>query len=95
MTYRAGDLLHTVPAKSPECDESGPCVECMGDDDAPLDSMGMPRHAVHDSRSAESPLAQAVFLPHSCDEWVIGGPAEVRALRDDLNLMLEMWGDAS
>lgn len=29
-----------------------------------------------------------VFLPHSCNEWVIGGATEVRALIDDLKVAL-------
>ncbi len=29
-----------------------------------------------------------VWLPHSCDEWAIGGPAEVRALIADLEAAL-------
>lgn len=33
----------------------------------------------------EYPVA---YLPHSCDEWVIGGPAAVRALIADLEAAL-------
>lgn len=29
-----------------------------------------------------------VFLPHSCQEWVIGGPAEVRQMIEDLQAIL-------
>ena len=30
------------------------------------------------------------FLPHSCDEWIIGGPAEVKAMIGDLEQALAM-----
>ena len=29
-----------------------------------------------------------VFLPHSCDEWVIGRAAEVRVMIEDLMVLL-------
>lgn len=32
-----------------------------------------------------------VFLSHSCDEWVIGGKAEVQQLVSDLREILEKW----
>lgn len=31
----------------------------------------------------------ALYLPHSCDEWVIGGEEEIKALIGDLNAALE------
>lgn len=31
-----------------------------------------------------------VYLPHSCDEWVIGGPDQVRMLIEDLNELLRL-----
>lgn len=34
-----------------------------------------------------SPLGTA-YLPHSCDEWVIGGPDQIRALIADLQAAL-------
>jgi len=30
-----------------------------------------------------------VYLPHSCDEWVVGGPDEAKALIADLQLYLD------
>lgn len=30
-----------------------------------------------------------VFLPHSCDEWVIGGPEQIRTLIEDLQAALK------
>lgn len=35
----------------------------------------------------ERPLA---YLPHSCEQWVIGGPAEVRMLIEDLRAALRV-----
>lgn len=37
----------------------------------------------HQHPTSYLPLG-AVFLPHSCDEWVIGGEAEITALIADL-----------
>lgn len=30
-----------------------------------------------------------VFLPHSCDEWIIGGPQEIKLLISDLQEALK------
>lgn len=30
-----------------------------------------------------------VYLPHSCDEWLIGGPEQIQALIDDLTQALK------
>jgi hypothetical protein len=38
---------------------------------------------------AKPPFAR---LPHSCDEWMIGGPNEIRALIADLQEALEAMG---
>lgn len=35
------------------------------------------------------PGIMVAYLDHSCDEWVIGGKDEVKALIEDLQLMLE------
>jgi len=32
------------------------------------------------------------YLPHACDEWVIGGPEEVKALIEDLSAALVQMG---
>lgn len=41
-------------------------------------------HSLRDSRSKESNVTVAVYLPHSCDNWVIGGPDQIQALINDL-----------
>ena len=43
---------------------------------------------LHDARSDGLPEYGEVYLPHSCDEWVIGGPEQVRALIADLETVL-------
>ena len=43
------------------------------------------------SPSAE--VERCAFLPHSCDEWVIGGPNEVKQLIADLQYILKFWED--
>lgn len=37
-----------------------------------------------DARGDYSKLSGGVFLPHSCDEWVIGGTEELNTLIADL-----------
>jgi hypothetical protein len=36
----------------------------------------------------DTPLA---YLPHSCDEWVIGGKEEIQALIDDLTEVIKNY----
>ena len=33
-------------------------------------------------------VESAAYLPHSCGEWVIGGPKKIKALIKDLQLVL-------
>lgn len=37
----------------------------------------------------ETPEKLVAQLPHSCDEWVIGGPDEIKALIEDLQEALK------
>jgi len=73
-----GELKWTTPKKSEECSDftcwEGDCEE---------------KHTVRDSRGDYSDLTDVVYLPHACDEWVIGGPEQVRKLITDLELWLE------
>ncbi len=78
MSYKKGDLKVTTP----------PCAEAIKEHkeyDFPV------QYCVHcDSTHSfyggvEDP---AVALPHSCDEWVIGGPDEIKTLIKDLELAL-------
>lgn len=41
-------------------------------------------HGIHDSDGSGEWLPPCVYLPHACDEWVIGGPDQVRELISDL-----------
>lgn len=43
--------------------------------------------AVRDIRSRPRVIA----LPHSCDEWVIGGPDEARQMIADLEAAIAEW----
>lgn len=36
-----------------------------------------------------APKPPCAYLPHSCDQWVIGGPEEVREMIADLQAALE------
>ena len=39
--------------------------------------------------------APCVYLPHSCDEWVIGGPEQIQALIADLQEALSKLGQGA
>ncbi len=41
------------------------------------------------TRAVKVPVA---FLPHSCGQWIIGGPKEIRALIVDLRMALLAMG---
>jgi hypothetical protein len=79
MAYKAGDLrLYTEPCPlETEGEFAGECARPDGHECAPLDSRGEYERKV--------PVAA---LPHSCDEWVIGGKHEVRAMIEDLKRAL-------
>ena len=77
--YSKGDLKVTDP----------PCVTMDDDGDCneyDKATMEMHKHAVRDSRDHEdlTPNARGCCLPHSCDEWVIGGIPEIEAMIADL-----------
>ncbi len=75
--YSPGDLQVYTPC--PTRDEDGLC-NCET----------VSHHALYDARGDDYllPAYGVVFLPHSCDEWVIGGPAQIRALIADLESVL-------
>lgn len=70
MSYTK-DLLK-VAEKCPNPDEDGECPDFLHC--SPMDT----RTEGYDQKIG------VVFLPHSCDEWVIGGPEEIQLLIDDL-----------
>lgn len=76
--YQKGDLQATVPS----CAEmlADPDGECYSDDHA---------HAIRDARGRDDNPTGTAFLPHSCDSWVIGGPAQIKDLIDDLSVLLD------
>lgn len=48
----------------------------------------------HDSRSDNTELEHPViYLPHSCDAWVIGGIKEAEQLISDLQLLIQYIKD--
>jgi len=74
--YEPGDLQTYVAC--PTADKSGLC----GCDDAFCSRL-------FDARGDYGPPANgSVYLPHSCDQWVIGGPEQIRALIADLEKAL-------
>lgn len=76
--YKRGDLQATVP----------PCPEMLADPDGECFS-GDHAHAIRDARGRDDNPVGTVFLPHSCDAWVIGGPEQVKDLIDDLLALLD------
>ena len=70
---------------------AGP-VGCDVDKDGFCDNFAHDHPA--DARADYAPSSGVVFLPHSCDEWVIGGPEQIRALIHDLNAALVTLGGA-
>ena len=74
--YKTGDLQVLDP-ECPSTDEDGYCDETW----SPKNSHN---HMVVDSRVDYKHWRNAVYLPHSCDEWVIGGEEEVKAMIQDL-----------
>lgn len=50
------------------------------------------RHHVDDSRAEDETVKAfhpAAYLPHSCNDWVIGGPEQVKLLIEDLQKALK------
>lgn len=73
--YRQGEV-RTTTASCLDADESGYCFE----DDH--------KHRLRDSRSKNVYGALTAYLPHSCDEWVIGGVDEIKQMIADLKATL-------
>lgn len=76
--YTKGDLrIVTPPCKS--ADEYGDCY--------------LEGH-VHSLLSNDTfpQVLPYAYLPHSCDEWIIGGQAEVKLLIEDLQEWLHLQG---
>lgn len=73
--YREGDLR--ISPFGCVLDKDGDCPDDYADDTHkhPMDA-----RAPH----GNGKLFGGVFLPHSCNEWIVGGPAEIRALIHDL-----------
>lgn len=82
--YEKGLLLQ-LEAPCETTDESGYC-------DLSWDEIAH-KHVVLDNRKRCDKMLRGkiAYLPHSCEEWVIGGPDEVRALIADLEDMLHKW----
>lgn len=61
------------------------CVTCPESEDEYETYDKYPHHSSRDEKPIKPPVA---WLPHSCDEWVIGGPGNIRALINDLEAAL-------
>lgn len=90
MAYKSGDLKITAPV----CGHD----DCEGDTGCLYTGV---RFWVCDSREknyrhddpAKPPYEKhGAYLPHSCDEWYIGGRVEIEALIVDLKKALEDMG---
>jgi hypothetical protein len=75
------DLLGVTPAGC-VVDEDGCCEDWSHDHPS-------------DARGDYKTLFDGAFLPHSCEEWVIGGPEEIRLLIRDLeNALVRLGGNS-
>ena len=89
MAYKTGDLEHLAAKHH--------CLDCQRWDCGLHEDVN---RVPTDSRADEDDDGNAVpvkalggaWLPHSCDEWVIGGPENIRALIADLMLALKAMG---
>lgn len=77
--YKPGDLETLDPA----------CPDSVGNCDA-WPEYGH-QHMVNDSRGDGPAFYPCVYLPHSCQEWVIGGPEQIKALIYDLTAALQVF----
>ena len=80
--------------KSGEVKLSVVCSEEYGTEeyDKFMDSIdwSFERLIIYDSRELEGKIIYPVaYLPHSCDQWVIGGKEEVQQMIEDLKVILE------
>jgi len=65
---------------------TGHCTETHDDYDEPPESS--PHY--HVWGHFETFPYPVVYLEHSCDEWLIGGPEQVQAMIDDLTALLPL-----
>lgn len=91
--YQSGDLKRVDPPCGDgyeEFVEEGHryCL-CDGRGDGHVHSV-LDTRPIGNSRNSHRSFPPCVYLPHSCDEWVIGGREEVEALIEDLKAALDM-----
>ncbi len=100
--YERGDIYLSEPYIVPEqcaCghtkevhDEGGDCLSnfCYGEIWQCREYRPSPAYIQHkgiaENVSIDTPVA---YLPHSCDEWVIGGREQIEALIADLQKVLD------
>lgn len=72
-----------------------PCEEYIAEEwcDDSLDEDSHGKHTISDNRAnypdGLKTEAGIAYLPHSCSEWVIGGPEQIKAMIADLQALLE------
>jgi hypothetical protein len=83
--YEKG-LLKIVTPPCKEHIEEGWCDEQWDVEDG-----GHGKHTISDSGQSGYPNygAGTAYLPHRCDEWVIGGREQIKTLIEDLTAILE------
>lgn len=79
--YKPGDLCY-----APKCPPDLPCREDgVPDHEHPRDA----RKPYTKAGQSNPMLHNVAYLPHSCQEWVIGGADEIKLMIIDLKKMLE------
>jgi len=80
MSYEKDDAKLYVPGVCAEADNGEVCFHDPEHTTAP--------YAVMDEEGRPTPVPCA-YLPHSCDQWVIGGPEELRLMIAELTALIE------
>lgn len=76
------NLLKTVDPPCDTMDKDGDCDVDSWEDDH--------EHYVLDAHSHSAKcFSPCAYLPHSCGEWVIGGPEQIKLLIADLEKVLK------
>lgn len=73
--YNKGDVKRLLPYCEAVKEDRWEDCECGG------------AHEIMSYYDENSPIT--VYLPHSCDEWVIGGREQIKALIEDLQAILD------
>ena len=81
MSYKPGDLKITETCTHDECEDSS---QCIFDGSRPWVCDSREKLYRHDDPAKPPYQKHGAYLPHSCDEWYIGGHAQLIFLLKDV-----------